>query len=298
MAICSAYFDESGHSEQGPYVIVAGCVADVGQWVHFEREWLQTLAPLGTTLFHTHEFNQGLPPFDLSTADADDLFFRLIGIICRRVEKTFSQAVRLDQYQAINDKYVFAESYGFPYPSAARSCIGLVEEWAKGHNIPQSELMFLFENGAKHKGQIEWLCQRDGLHVPVFGEKTDFVPMQAADLIAWCHNLYLTKDGIVADRYERALDRLATYSHNWGVMNLGDPDKIPTILSIARRDPRFKYKCTIIKHRGQRRAVTHYWPKDQAEPAVDRKTLALPDVPALTHEQIVEATARYESLKT
>jgi len=48
MAMYSAYFDESGHPDDSRYLVVAGAVADVDQWVHFEREWISALAPLGT----------------------------------------------------------------------------------------------------------------------------------------------------------------------------------------------------------------------------------------------------------
>lgn len=298
MAMCSAYFDESGHSELGPFVIVAGCVADVSQWEHFEREWLACLAPFNTRIFHAHEFDKGEPPFDkLSRSEGDDLFSRLVGIICRRVEKTYSQGIRLEQYRVINQKYIFAECYGYPYPAAARSCIGRVENWAEGHGISRTDLAVFFENGAKHRSQIEWLCERDKLQIPTFGEKSDYIPLQAADLIAWCHNSYLLKDGKVAARYESALDRLADVSNDWGIIDLEDPDKIPAILEIPLRNPDFNYKCTIVKRHGRRNAITHYWPKDKSEPGLDRKKLVIPELPPLTLEEILARTERYNASK-
>ena len=45
MAMYSAYFDDSGHPDAGDRLIVAGGVAPVEQWVHFEREWRDALAP-------------------------------------------------------------------------------------------------------------------------------------------------------------------------------------------------------------------------------------------------------------
>lgn len=90
MAMYSAYFDESGHPNNGTFMVVAGCVAEVDQWVHFEREWLEALAPLDTNIFHTNEFENRNPPFDkLTSREADDLFDKLVGIICRRVKRIF-----------------------------------------------------------------------------------------------------------------------------------------------------------------------------------------------------------------
>jgi Protein of unknown function (DUF3800) len=89
MAMYSAYFDESGHPDDSDFLVVAGAVADVQQWVHFEREWKEVLAPLNTTIFHAVEFESGAPPFDgLTDKEKDELFSKLVGILCRRVEKT------------------------------------------------------------------------------------------------------------------------------------------------------------------------------------------------------------------
>jgi hypothetical protein len=38
MAMYSAFFDESGHPDDTLFLVVAGCVAEVGQWTEFERE--------------------------------------------------------------------------------------------------------------------------------------------------------------------------------------------------------------------------------------------------------------------
>jgi hypothetical protein len=162
MAMYSAYFDESGHPDRGKYLVVAGCIADIKQWVEFEREWKRELAPFGTALFHTVDFDNGNRPFDqLTECEADQLFDRLVGIICRRIEKSISRATQLDQHRAIDEKYVFSECHGFPYPAAARSCMAEVEGWAVKHSIPPNEVRYFFEDGAKHKGQLKWIAERD-----------------------------------------------------------------------------------------------------------------------------------------
>ena len=121
MAMYSAYFDESGHPDSGKFLVVAGAIADVNQWVHFEREWTEVLAPFNTKTFHAVDFDKRNPPFDkLSLNEATDMLDRLVGIICRRVERSVSQALNLDHYNVINQKYAFAECYGFPYPALAR----------------------------------------------------------------------------------------------------------------------------------------------------------------------------------
>jgi len=296
----SAYFDESGHPDNGIFMVVAGCVAEVDQWVHFEREWLEALAPLNTKVFHTNEFEKGNPPFDkLTSREADDLFDKLVGIICRRVEKNFSQVLRLADYNAINAKYVFAECYGFPYPVLARSCIGLVETWAEKHSIPVNDVRHFFENGAKHKGQIEWIAERDlKSSIPVFLEKKEFVPLQAGDLLAWCHHHYLTTSGKMEWRYEKALNRLAGVANSWGLINFEDPDRIPTVLEIPVRDPNMRYRSIIVKKDGKRRAVTRYWHKNKKQAGeIKRGSLVLPEKAPLNPEQVKAAFEQYAAAK-
>jgi hypothetical protein len=149
------------------------------------------------------------------------------------------------------------------------------------------------------KRQLEWIAERDHLRIPVFLEKREFVVLQAADLVAWCHYYYLTTHGKPEARYEKAIDKLAELSNEWGLINLGDPHRIPSIVNIPVRDPNMRYKSVILRKDGRRRAVTHYWPKTKAtEPKVNRKTLVLPAPPPLTFEQVQASAKRYDLLRS
>lgn len=220
MATYSAYFDESGHPDKGSYLTVAGCVAETGQWVAFEREWLEVLKPFGTQVFHTVDFDRKKPPFhNLEETEADSLFAHLVGIICRRINKSFTHIIPLDEYRAVNEKYILAEAYGYPYPAAARNCIALVGEWASQYSIADEEILCVFEDGAKHKGQLEWVAERDRKPIPDFRKKSDVVALQAADLLGWCTNSYLTSRAKIRYRYEKALDRLSSLANEWGIID-------------------------------------------------------------------------------
>ena len=296
MAMYSAYFDESGHPDSGKYLVVAGAVADVDQWVHLDREWKGVLEPLGIEVFHATDFEERKRPFDsLSDPRREELLMSLVRIICRRVEKTLSSAVELSQHAAVNGKYVFSECYAFPYPQVARACIGYVEEWATKHQVPRAEIGYFFEDGAKHKGQIQWIAERDGIPVPDFREKKR-TPLQVGDLLAWSHNLFLSSGGKIPSLYRKALDVLDRSSTEWGLIDMSDPDRIPTILGIPLRDPNMNYKCRVIKQYGKRTASVHYWPKRQRiEPKVERKTLVLPDVKRLSPDDVKRLAAEYDA---
>lgn len=295
MAMYSAYFDESGHPDDGKFLVVAGAVADVEQWVHFEREWLETLAPLGTNLFHAADFEGSNPPFhNLTESDKDDLFEKLVGILCRRVERTCVGTISLDDYAATNAKYVFAEQYGHPYPSAARTCMGGVEEWAHRHSINVNETLFFFEDGAKHKGQVEWIAERDGLPVPVFRKKSEVTALQAGDMLAWLIHLSMVNSD-VPDRYVRAFQRVEEESKTWRHLNLSDPDRVPTLLAIPLRDPNFQYDYRIVRKQGRRHAVTYKRPKDApGQFKFDRKNDTIPEIRHVPLEELLEAARRYD----
>jgi hypothetical protein len=104
MAMYSAYFDESGHPDDSAYVVVAGAIADVDQWVHFEREWKEALAPLNTSVFHAVDLEAGNPPFDNlnerqktsysrnSSASSAEELKRLVQVACKWRITTFAIA--------------------------------------------------------------------------------------------------------------------------------------------------------------------------------------------------------------
>jgi Protein of unknown function (DUF3800) len=297
MAKYSAYFDESGHPDDKQFLVVAGCIATVDQWLHFEREWKEVLRPFNTDLFHMAVFQRRAPPFDsLNDQAAKDLLMRLVGIICRRIEKSFTQVIPLTEYRVINKKYIFAECYGHPYPAIARSCMGRVAEWTQRQSVADEEVRYFFENGAKHKGQLEWIAERDHLPIPIFLEKNQAIPLQAADLIAW-HSIAFLLRTTNADNIA-ALDRLSQRfdtDKDWGLTDLRDPDRMPALLKIPLRDPQFKYKYKIIRKDGRRIASVQYWHKTLPEPKLERKTLALEQPPRLTGVELKRAIIEYEA---
>ena len=127
----------------------------------------------------------------LTTKSGTTCFAKLVGIICRRVENTCAGSIDIKHFNIANAKYLLAEQYGYPYPSAARTCMGGVEEWAHNHSVDQKDVLFYFEDGAKHKGQIEWIAERDGLTIPAFRKKSEVIALQAGDLLAWLIHLSL-----------------------------------------------------------------------------------------------------------
>jgi hypothetical protein len=202
--------------------------------------------------------------------------------------------VSLKDYNVINSKYLLAEQYGFPYPSAARTCMAGVEEWADQHSVDVKEILFFFENGAKHKGQLEWIAERDTLPIPVFPEKKDLVPLQAGDLLAWLIHLGLTNQ-VHKPRYVKAYERIQEVSNRWRDVNLSDPERFPSVLGVGLRDPLKKYDCRIVKAGGKRRSVVVIRDKDDPRQfKLDKKNDVIPEIQYVPLEELFERAKRYD----
>lgn len=294
MAMYSAYFDESGTPDDSQFMVVAGAVADVDQWRHFEREWELVLAPLGTKLFHAVDFESGAPPFGkLTERERDELFAKLVGIVCRRVERSCAGTVNMHDYRIANEKYVLAEQYGFPYPSAARCCMAGVEDWADRFSVDVNEILFFFEDGAKHKGQLEWIAERDGIPVPMFRKKSDVTALQAADLIAWCIHLSLVRE-TPSPRYERALARIMEITKVFRQPQLNNPDRFATLLQIPLRDQSFKYECKTVRIKGQRQAALIRRPRSERSQFRVNRQDVIPKPLHMPVEEMLEIARRYD----
>jgi hypothetical protein len=163
---------------------------------HFEREWTELLQRHTVSVFHANDFGYGQGEFKSWKDDGTKrrwFLDSLVGIIRRRTDKSFSTAIPLSEYGEIDREFLLKESVGYPYPLAARVCMARIEEWAVARRITEP-IDFFLEDGAKHKGQLLWIAEKDGKPIPSFGKKHDKVQFQAADLLAWEHNRLLRKD--------------------------------------------------------------------------------------------------------
>jgi hypothetical protein len=86
-----AYFDESGTHKASPVVCIAGYLFTTEQARHLNREWADTLADFGVTIFHASECGNGRGEFQhLLPERRNELTKRIIGIIRRRMEAGFA----------------------------------------------------------------------------------------------------------------------------------------------------------------------------------------------------------------
>jgi hypothetical protein len=268
MAMFSAYLDESGHVDDSEFLVVGGCIAHVDQWVHLESEWSNALL----------RSNPLKPDFHYVNCGDEDLRFRLAQILVRRVEKAVAIAIPIQKYKAANKRYALAECIGYPYPLAAWMCLAELNSWAALNYGVDHPVEYVFEDGAKHKGQLEWLAVRDQCAPPIFKRKKDCRTLQVGDFIAGEVYRSLRKSTVFGNlAHTPILEKLDELEHVWGGIDLlvDDPDLAATVFQIPFRNADLKYEPRIMKLKGERRAIVHSFSKDETNPRL-KKAVRLP----------------------
>ena len=194
-AVVVAYFDESGtHGDSGVFAI-AGYVAAQEDWIRFETDWKRALRRAGISYFHMVEYENRRGPFaswskekrhevlgDLLAAIKAHALIGLAGcVVVADFERVFRPA--LPTGHPYRDPYIFCLQVG-------------MERIAHyfGPHLPRSEkIACVFEekdkvahSAARHyeavKAHNEWGTLFGSIS---FGGKVDYIPLQAADVLAY-----------------------------------------------------------------------------------------------------------------
>ena len=101
----TAYFDESGHSDDPKcrFVGIGGLCAPLDNWVSFDQKWQAILdEKCDGVPFHMNKFARGEEPFnDWRKARKDDLLGALVRTIKSAEAKPFGAVVSLDAYELL-----------------------------------------------------------------------------------------------------------------------------------------------------------------------------------------------------
>jgi len=89
----------------------------------------------------------------------------------------------------VNQSHYLEEHCSNPYALCGYSAVNMGVKWARNK---QAKIRFIFEGGDKGAGQLNTMCQRTFGVEPLFLSKTEAVPCQAADLLAWKHRIAIT----------------------------------------------------------------------------------------------------------
>jgi len=188
VAMFSTYFDSSGHPDDTDVLTVAGFVADINQWIEFERNWKAILerADFQVSGLHMKEFCHSTGEFSAWKGDERrrrNFLSALIGIIKCRMRHSFAQSIYLPAYHEVDKVYELCERAA-PFVYCGTGCIAKVQRWAQRWRISQNDLAYFFEDGDKDKHKLKAETEKYGINIH-FMKKCQSVAFQAADLLAY-----------------------------------------------------------------------------------------------------------------
>jgi hypothetical protein len=191
----TAYFDAAGHPSGKHSLVVGGYISQVRTWIRFEDRWKAALKQAGETEMHLTDFISNGGKYRrwkaLPKSKKAALLLQLSNLIEANTQKSFVEAVLLDDWERVNKVYKLEESHCTPYAIASYFVIDRTVRWW-GTRKKECVIKFIFEDGDKHKGDFIWLMdQVIRKHRAIFSalspifEPKKLAPLQAADFVAW-----------------------------------------------------------------------------------------------------------------
>ncbi len=154
----TAYSDESEVRPPSFAAAVAGHLATPKEWAAFEAEWEGALAHYGLRCFHMVDFAHSRDEFEIGWKDDEpkrrELLARLLEIIERRTRFSFGVSMLTRDYEHANAAYPLHETGRTPYVLCGLSVVEFVDEWKKANLESDAVVKFIFDAGAKGKGQL------------------------------------------------------------------------------------------------------------------------------------------------
>jgi hypothetical protein len=198
------YCDDSGTHSESPFAVAACFIAPILQWEHFERDWKTANDSEGFGVFHMADFvakqAQFAAPEWLDETKRDRTLKRLINIINTRRQVGFYAVVEKAGYDAeVPQPMRGAHDLGNNhYSFAVRMCMAKVLKWRMRYGY-KDPVKFVFDRMSKGAGEINAIFEQalkegdekalaHGISREVgwsFENKSKFIPLQAADILAW-----------------------------------------------------------------------------------------------------------------
>jgi hypothetical protein len=186
------YFDESGTHGGSSTFSLAGYVSTPERWATFETEWRAALADFGLEFWHMASFANRVGEYGQWTEDVRrERFARLASIIQKHAVYSIGTVFSMADYET-SIPFRVRKFFGGPYGAAAASTFFTGGEYARKND---AWMAYVFESGAQGAGQVLHLFeanQRDPKEQEYFRllslrfeNKRQFVPLQAADMLAY-----------------------------------------------------------------------------------------------------------------
>jgi hypothetical protein len=187
-----AFVDDSGSGGDSPWYVLAGYVGTISDWIGFEPEWRTVLdAAPHIEYFKSSEAESLKGQFlGFNPADRDKRIDRLIEVIGRHAQRAIYVRVRQQDYNEVikeNVPGMWDDAYFFLMPGFISSALAM--EKYLGNQEPAEFVLDtsqrLDKQAKKLRGQLLSLPQFARTVDISFRDEKVFLPLQAADLLAW-----------------------------------------------------------------------------------------------------------------
>ncbi len=251
MAMFSAYFDASGQ-DSDPFFVVAGYVANFGQWQWFESIWREQHRAFNVELpFHMVDFaaacknperyakqRHARQDYVRIASDAINAnrFLRSLAIAqATLVHCGISCIIPMNLYNGVSSLLDLRQVVP-PYALGARMCIEQLRQWENKFAIGEPTEC-IFESGDFGQGKFIDLMVDEEQALPIFKKKSEFAGLQAADYYAW--QQFGVLKGIQRDPNYVARDEVSMLI--WGIPKLHFRPNLTTLIKVCEAkgiDPR------------------------------------------------------------
>jgi hypothetical protein len=181
----TAALDASGSREQ-LIVVVAGFVAPDRAWDEFGEQWTERLAQDALEYFHMREYTHSVGPWREWKGDTrrrNRLYGDLMDIVRSHVSRKFGSVVAPSKLNTIND--ALREHFNITeYSLAGRTIAAAIRRWMDSEKI-SGDVRMVFEHGDEGRGKLLRIFESDNLPPPEFLKKKEYLPLQAADILAY-----------------------------------------------------------------------------------------------------------------
>jgi len=240
----TAYLDESGTHAGSEAIAMAGYMSTTQLWAGFEGEWAKALKAYGLDRFHMTDFAVGAGPYRTwGRQKSEYRFKKLVEIVNAHILASIGIVVPMKLYETVfsaKAKRVCGGPYGL---AASLIMIDAPKVLKKGSTDIQ--IAYVFEAGARGAGQVlkrfqENLKDPDNRkHFKLlslrFEDKRRFLPLQAADILAYELYKHLPRTLGLDQRAPRVahLMLLASAPFRWGYVNEAELRKLSMVMSAA-----------------------------------------------------------------
>lgn len=203
----TAYLDDSGHKDDKstPIFSVGGVVASIAAWRKFETEWGEVLRAFHVSQSHMKDFAHRQGEFKGWLEETRRNFLsQLMGIMDSHVKFYVGAVLPIENFNNLSKQQ--REDLVDPYYACFQVCVHGIALYAEKH-FPGEKVDIVFDRRTKSKGLggelfdhcIEKLEMGNQLGTLDFGSTLDYVPLQAADLVAYELNLYRRGNGKIEE---------------------------------------------------------------------------------------------------